>query len=136
MRKFVEDYSGLKIMLMLLSALMSFLFLAPFVYSFNIDTSLYTIFYTLAISCVLLVYFYRIFEKYVDKIINREINRKRELHIREFFSFLNEDEKFAKEVLRLPIPMLGSDGEEFGEQTVHQAYSRQFDRYIYKRLKE
>ncbi len=136
MRKFVEDYSGLRIMLFLLSTLMSCLFLAPFVYSFNIGTSLYTVFYTLAISCVLLVYFYRIFEKYVNKIINTEINRKRELHIREFFSFLEEDEKFAKEVLRLPIAMLDSDGKRIGEHTIYQAYSRQFDRYIYKRLKE
>lgn len=134
MQKFVENYSGLKIMLMVLSAFMSCLFLAPFVYSFTIDTSLYTVFYTLAIACILLVYFYHLFDIYIDKIINREIKRKREKHIREFFSFLEENEKFRKDVLKRPIPIFDDGGEEIGESTIYQAYAREFDKYRYKVL--
>jgi hypothetical protein len=62
-------------------------------------------------------------KKKVIEFILSEIERNKNKHIHEFFSYIESDKQFTKNVLRRDIPILNDDNEEIGESTVYSALS-------------
>jgi len=60
-------------------------------------------------------------KKKVSEFILSEIERNKYKHIHEFFTYIESDKQFTKNVLRRDIPILNDDNEEVGEQTVYTA---------------
>ena len=77
----------------------------------------------LAVTCFGIIALDITIKKKVSEFIISEIERNKNKHIHEFFSYIESDKQFTKNVLRRDIPILNDDNEEVGEQTVYSALS-------------
>ena len=77
----------------------------------------------LAVTCFGIIALDITIKKKVIEFILSEIEQRKNKHIHEFFSYIESDKQFSKNVLRRDIPILNDDNEEVGEQTVYTALS-------------
>jgi predicted ABC-type exoprotein transport system permease subunit len=75
----------------------------------------------LAVTCFGIIALDITIKKKVSEFILSEIERNKNKHIHEFFTYIESDKQFTKNVLRRDIPILNDDNEEVGEQTVYTA---------------
>jgi hypothetical protein len=78
----------------------------------------------LAVTCFGIIALDITIKKKVSEFILSEIERNKNKHIHEFFSYIESDKQFTKNVLRRDIPILNDDNEEVGEQTIYSALSQ------------
>jgi len=83
--------------------------------------SVFTSITLLAVTCFGIIALDITIKKKVSEFIISEIERNKNKHIHEFFSYIESDKQFSKNVLRRDIPILNDDNEEVGEQTVYTA---------------
>jgi hypothetical protein len=83
--------------------------------------SVFTSITLLAVTCFGIIALDITIKKKVSEFIISEIERNKNKHIHEFFSYIESDKQFSKNVLRRDIPILNDDNEEIGEQTVYTA---------------
>jgi hypothetical protein len=77
----------------------------------------------LAVTCFGIIALDITIKKKVIEFILSEIERNKNKHIHEFFTYIESDKQFTKNVLRRDIPILNDDNEEIGEQTIYSALS-------------
>ena len=77
----------------------------------------------LAVTCFGIIALDITIKKKVSEFILSEIERNKNKHIHEFFTYIESDKQFTKNVLRRDIPILNDDNEEVGEQTIYSALS-------------
>jgi hypothetical protein len=85
--------------------------------------SVFTSITLLAVTCFGIIALDITIKKKVSEFIISEIERNKNKHIHEFFSYIESDKQFSKNVLRRDIPILNDDNEEIGESTVYSALS-------------
>jgi hypothetical protein len=85
--------------------------------------SVFTSITLLAVTCFGIIALDITIKKKVIEFILSEIERNKNKHIHEFFSYIESDKQFTKNVLRRDIPILNDDNEEIGESTVYSALS-------------
>ena len=83
--------------------------------------SVFTSITLLAVTCFGIIALDITIKKKVIEFILSEIERNKNKHIHEFFSYIESDKQFTKNVLRRDIPILNDDNEEIGESTVYSA---------------
>ena len=83
--------------------------------------SVFTSITLLVLTCFGIIALDITIKKKVSEFILSEIERNKNKHIHEFFSYIESDKQFTKNVLRREIPILNDDNEEVGEQTVYTA---------------
>jgi len=83
--------------------------------------SVFTSITLLAVTCFGIIALDITIKKKVSEFIISEIERNKNKHIHEFFSYIESDKQFSKNVLTRDIPILNDDNEEVGEQTVYTA---------------
>ena len=71
----------------------------------------------LAVTCFGIIALDITIKNKVIEFILLEIERNKNKHIHEFFTYIESDKQFSKNVLRRDIPILNDDNEEVGEQT-------------------
>jgi hypothetical protein len=75
----------------------------------------------LSVTCFGIIALDITIKKKVSEFILSEIEQRKNKHIHEFFTYIESDKQFTKNVLRRDIPILNDDNEEVGEQTVYAA---------------
>ena len=77
----------------------------------------------LAVTCFGIIALDITIKKKINEFIISEIDFRKNKHIHEFFTYIESDKQFTKNVLRREIPILNDDNEEIGEQTIYSALS-------------
>ena len=130
--EFVRNYSGLKIMLILLSMVVGLIVILPIYFGFNELTNLYPIFYVIVVQLFLTILLYNMFSSYINNIIKVEIKNKEFKHNNDFIGYLTDDKDFSDGILKKDVDII-SNNEVIGTTTVYSKLREKFDEYHKKK---